>query len=261
MPKISITLPSLRARMLIDTIQSLYAASVGHELEIVVVSPFEVEGPFVRHVPEGEPRGNCAAHALGYEASSGDIVIAMSDDHRAVPGWLDGLADTVAERESRFFPFAGGLARPNCPHFGAAYGLYYPYFPVMSRRSIEAAGGWFSRAFTAHFADPDLGLRVWRAGGRCELLPDARILAVPVSDAENAAVPFKSKAFPQDFATFARTYHAGHGAGFLPDLREICADYPIEYLSDGTFAERCPPRVFHERRAAGKSHTETNLHK
>lgn len=251
MPKISVTLPSLRAQMLVDTIQSIYAASIGHEVEIVVVAPFEVEAPFVRYVPEGTPQGNCAAHAMAWEAATGDIVVAMSDDHRPEPGWLDGLAERIAEREGRHFPFAGGLARPNVPHVGVAYGLYYPYFPVMSRRSVAAVGGWFDRAFTAHFADPDLGLRVWRAGGRCELLSDARINAVPVSDAENAAVPFKSKAFPQDFGTFVRRYHAEHGAGFRPDLRDICTDVPLDCLSDNSVAERCPPRVFLERRAAG----------
>ena len=251
MPTFSISLPSLRPQMLVDTVRAIHAASAGHDYEILAVCPFGIEGTRLVHVPEAAPRGNCAAHALAWEASRGDIIVAFSDDHRPEPGWLDPLAAAVATGEAEAFPFAGGLGRSGVPWFGTVYGLYYPYFPVMSRRSVEAIGGWFSPAYVAHFGDPDIGMRVWRAGGRCALIAAARIVPQPVSAEQDAAVPFKSKSFPADMTTFLKTYHRDHGAGFPPDMGQINHDYDLKHLKDGTFTERCAPRDYYARGAAG----------
>ncbi|MFD1627866.1 glycosyltransferase family 2 protein [Azospirillum griseum] len=240
MPTFSIILPTLRASLAEAAIRSIHDHSAGHEYEIVTVAPFAIESPRVVPVIETERRGNCTAHANGFAASTGDIIVAMSDDHLALPGWLDGVADRLAAKEQLDFPFLGGLHRPDHPHFGAIYGLYYAYFPVMTRRSVEEVGGWFSTDFRAHYGDPDLALRVWALGGRCELLPGGHLATNPDED-PNSQSTHKTTAMGTDVSTFANKYHRAFGAGFPADFGQINFDYHISELHDMTFTARMPP--------------------
>ncbi|MBF0323468.1 MAG: glycosyltransferase family 2 protein [Alphaproteobacteria bacterium] len=199
---ISIILPTIRPDLAGAALQSIVACSDDVRYEIVVVSPFPVQGKNIVHVKEEVPKGNCAAHAMGYQASSGDIIVAMSDDHIALDGWLTPVQSFIEQRETQYFPFCAGINRPQSPWFGAVYGLYYPYFPVLSRQSAEAIGGFFSPDFTAHFGDPDLAMRVWKAGGG-----EMRTAVRSQSCAEQAGADIKGIG-PQ-------AYLAGKGPGDL----------------------------------------------
>lgn len=243
MTDFSIILPSLRPALAEAAIRRTQEASAGHATEIVLVAPFTLTAPNVRCVIESEPRGNCAAHAAGYAASAGKVIVAMSDDHLPLPGWLDGIAETLAAKERLDFPFLGGLNRPDCPHFGTVYGLYYPYFPVMTRQSAEAAGGWFSPEYRAHFGDPDLAMRVWALGGRCELLPGDHLTVNPDEDPATQST-HKTGSMAEDFATFTAKYHKAFGGKrFPPEFREINFDYHLSELTDMSFTARVPPSV------------------
>ncbi|OAN44906.1 glycosyltransferase family 2 protein [Magnetospirillum moscoviense] len=242
---ISIILPTIRPDLAGAALQSIVACSDDVRYEIVVVSPFPVQGKNIVHVKEEVPKGNCAAHAMGYQASSGDIIVAMSDDHIALDGWLTPVQSFIEQRETQYFPFCAGINRPQSPWFGAVYGLYYPYFPVLSRQSAEAIGGFFSPDFTAHFGDPDLAMRVWKAGGggRCELLYEANLAPnklVPTSK-ESA---HKHTSLEKDLATFTALYHQDFGRGFSRDLKDINSNYAIHHLRDRTFMARVPQRHY-----------------
>jgi hypothetical protein len=180
MPKISISLPSLRPELLSETIRAVHASAGRDDYEILVVSPFEVSGPRIRWLPETERRGNCGAHALAYEQAAGDIIVALTDYVWPRGNWLNNLVNFIETMESGVFPFCAGQFRANStsagPSLGSQFGRYYPYYPAATRRSLEAVGGWFSREFMAGYGDSDLALRVWDAGGQCRPCWDSVIL-------------------------------------------------------------------------------------
>ena len=234
MPLFSLSLPTLRQENAELVIKYIHDCSAGYDYEIVVVSPFEIRGPQIRHVPEPEARGNCSAHAAAYAASSGEYVITFTDDIIPTPGWLDGLQQTMEAKEAQHFPFCGGLHRANWLIYGTVYGLYYPYFPVLSRRSAEQIGGYFSEDYAAHFGDPDLAMRVWDAGGRCELIISAKIYGLLQFDRTNQA-EHKQTSGERDMAMFKARWHARYGEAFGEGLRDFNIDYQLEDLYGATY--------------------------
>jgi len=238
----SIIMPTLRPQLAQMAIDSIRASSPGIEFEIVVVSPFAFRGDNILYVEEADRRGSCHAQAMGYAASRGDVIVTFSDDHLATLGWLDTVEDLLAAKERQHFPFALGISRAESSWFGTAFGLYYPYFPILSRASVEKIGGWISSDYRAHFGDADLAMRVWQGGGRCELSFHSYLLVNPYQ-AEFVDSPLKSSAFDQDAATFLDKYHAAHGNGFIRHIADAVEDYFYNYMQDGTFMLRIPPRL------------------
>ena len=234
MPLFSLSLPSLREENAELVIRHIEAHSAGVDYEIVVVSPFEIRGPRIVHVLEEEPLGNCSAHAAAYEASSGEYIITFTDDIIPTAGWLDGLPELLQAREAEHFPFCGGMHRANWLIFGTVYGLYYPYFPVLSRRSVEAIGGYFSRDYQAHFGDPDLAMRVWDAGGRCELMPGVKIYALHQLDQTDVAF-HKRTSGARDMAAFQARWAEMYGGDYGERLRDFNVDYNLEDLYGATY--------------------------
>lgn len=242
MPRFSIVLPALRPELAESALHHIFNASRGIDFEVVVVSSFAVQGTRIRHVRETERRGCNAAWSLGYRHAEGDILVCMVDDHLPRPGWLDDVDALIADREARHFPFSAGIPRPDSPWFGTAYGHYYPYFPVMSRRSVEAVGGWLNSDYKAHFGDSDLALRVWKAGGRCELLPGPGMTTNTAEDPATAS-PYKTSTRDADLTTLIARHHDTFGALFTREYREICLDYHLSELADGSFCKAVPYRL------------------
>lgn len=217
MPKVSISLPSLRPELLEASIRVLHAMAGFDDYEILVVSPFEVAGPRIRWLPETEPQGNCGAHALAYEHAAGDIMVAMTDYVWPRRNWLKNLVRFIEEMEARFFPFCAGqfwaTSTPQGPTLGSMFGRYYAYYPAATRRSLEAAGGWYSREFMAGYGDGDLGLRIWEAGGQARPCWDA----VLVSSYQRKLIAPGQKGLKhrtnEDQVTFERKWgeRLGHG--------------------------------------------------
>ena len=255
MPVFSLSLPSLRQDNVELVIKYIHDCSAGADYEIVVVSPFEISGPRIKHVLEKEARGNCSAHAAAYAASAGEYIITFTDDIIPTPGWLDGLQQTMEAREALHFPFCGGLYRANWPIFGTIYGLFYPYFPVLSRRGVEKIGGYFSRDYAAHFGDPDLALRVWDAGGRCELVTSAKIYSLHQLDRTNEA-HHKGTAGQRDMDTFQTRWGGKYGEGFGKELRDFNIDYKLEDLFGATYMSN---KVFIEEALARDDISEDDL--
>lgn len=224
-------------------IASIRASSPGIEFEIVVVSPHLFSGDKIVHVDEADRKGSAHAQAAGYAACRGDIIVTFSDDHLATLGWLDTIESKVAAMEHQFFPLAVGFSRAGYPWFGTTFGLFYPYFPIMSRRSVVAVDGWISPEYRAHFADADLAMRVWQHGGRCELCFDSFALVNPCHR-QFADSPLKgASSFQRDADLFVEKYYARFGNGFMRRIEDITGDYFLNYIQDNTFMLRIPKRL------------------
>lgn len=222
--RLSITLPSLFPDDLARTLDILDRHTRAVDFEVVVVSPFEVQRPRVVWVREDQPRGNAPAHAEAFRHATGDLVVAMSDDTVPVPGW-DGVAvANFTARERGSDPFCLGLT-PSSRYVGTVFGIYYPFFP-MARRAPLAALGYYAEAYQAHFADADLALRIWSAGGRCEF-SERPLIALDTNNVR--AGTRKGKAMAADMATFVQRWTPKYGQGwdvshldgFLLDLNPL----------------------------------------
>ncbi|MCF3591020.1 class I SAM-dependent methyltransferase [Planktothrix agardhii 1029] len=172
--KLSITLPSLHKNLVESTINRIYSTTENIDYEIIVVSPFKISGPNIKWVPETEPSGNCGAHAAAWEASEGDIIVAMCDDFVPESGCFESVVSFLIEREKSYFPYACGL-NWNIGKIGTVFGYYYPYIPALSRKSIEKIAGYYLRDYISDYGDCDIGMRIWDANGRCELCEAAKI--------------------------------------------------------------------------------------
>jgi glycosyltransferase involved in cell wall biosynthesis len=231
MPLFSILLPSLRPDYAENAIRQVLMCSVGQDYELIVISPFEVGGDRIRHVPEVEPQGDSAAFHAGLQVASGKIVVPMIDDFAPAYGWLDRIEEAVDVHERRALPFCGSLYWVNHPWFNTAYDLYHPFFPVMSRRSIDRIGEYIDRRFRTHFGDVDLGLRIWSDGGRCALLTEAPIYkARPELDDRQS--PLKKLTVQSDFDALVARWHDRYGRGRGRGFNDIVAVRDIGELTD-----------------------------
>lgn len=224
--KLSLTLPSLFPDALAIAVGNIEATTWDVDYEIVAVSPFEVSGPRIRWVREETPAGNCHAHRMGFEASAGDVVVALSDDVRLVDGWATTYLQNFLASEQRNPQLCLGLRAGNV--LGTVFGIYYPYFPGARRSTIEAAGGYFSDEFRARFGDPDLALRVWTMGGRCEFTTQSLIAFDDRRSPEENARTHKDSALDRDTATFLAKWAPVYGEGWdTSHLRGFNLDMPL----------------------------------
>lgn len=235
--KISISLPSLYPALLNGALERIYKTIGAFDVEIVVVSPFEVSGPDVKWVREDRPQGNCAAHALAYENATGDVLVTLTDDLLPQDGWLEVILARLAEGERRNPLFVTSL-HYSIGALGTAFGIYYQFLPVLSRHTLRMIGGYFARDYIAHFGDVDLGLRTWQAGGRCEPCLDAVVTFLD----RRGVMPessHKSSALKHDAATFLAKWKPIYGVNWptahLQDYNINVLDHVAKHvLHDGT---------------------------
>ena len=245
MKKISISLPTLFPELLKGACEAIYRAAAPQEfeLEIVIVSPFEVSGPGIVWVHEKEPRGNSAAHESAYKHSTGDYILALSDDHHLHPTALVNALRYYQSREKRFPIYSIGLHQGFS--VGTLFGIYYPYFPFMSRASIDRSGGWYLPKYAAHFSDGDLGLRVWEGGGRCEVCPDAELRSISNRDTAAPESTHRSTARERDLKTFIERWGRIYGRGWNHrETRDFNLDLPMafaqKYLLENSIFQNDP---------------------
>ena len=232
-PTFSIIVPTLRPKLLACTLYSIHRNSVGHDYEVVVVSPFEASGDRVRWSRERTARGSIAAHIQGVAESRGDIIITMTDDTIALSGWLDTIEQRIADGEKKWFPFCLSLNRINSPLVGTVFGRYYAYFSIVSRRTVEALGGMYDPAFKGNWADPDFGLRIWDRGGRVEFCAEATTMCSTLQ-LYFAEAPHKTVARQDDTELFFQRW--GHLAGdaFSTRVVDVNRNFPLSVLRNNT---------------------------
>ncbi|NER03544.1 MAG: hypothetical protein F6K17_13445 [Okeania sp. SIO3C4] len=181
-------MPTLNEKLAEVAINKIHETTENIDYEIIVVSPFEMSGPNIKWIPEAKATGSCRAHATAWEASEGDIIVTMCDDLYPAPRCFQEMIEFLIEREKIYFPYSCGLnhqdMRKTGKHFGTLFGYYYPFYPALSRKSIEKIDGYHLRDYASHYCDCDMAMRVWDAGGRCELCHKAIIHSI-----DNLGIP------------------------------------------------------------------------
>ncbi len=230
--KVSIVLPSLFAELIDGALDAAREAAEGIDHEIVVVSPYEISRPGVRWVPETAPRGSIAACNLGFAQATGDVIALVADDNRLTKGALRLALAHLARREAACPTLLLGFPRRSghLTFVGSVYGRYYPYFFVARPATLARVGGAFDEGYRKHFADPDLGLRVWAAGGRCEIVTDATIVDVDSRKGAGIAPDKALGSQAADFARFAQRWGAGF-PGWGDEFGGINLDLSAELLA------------------------------
>src|ERR1700676_1810419 len=132
---ISITLPSLDQDAALRTIEMLWFRTRG-PYEVLLVGQFEIDLPHVISIPEGDARGCAYAHHVAAQHARGDYLLAFADDHELVDGWDEIALAEFVDRRGNFIPFALGLRGVHSGHVGTDFGMYYPYFPLMTRADV-----------------------------------------------------------------------------------------------------------------------------
>jgi hypothetical protein len=96
---------------------------------------------------------------------------------------------------------------------GTVFGIYYANFPFVRRAVLDRIGGYYHPGYQAHFADPDLSLRIWAAGGRCEFSEKPLMIAEPevgpLRDRHGQTRRLISR--PQDMALFLSRWKDKYG--------------------------------------------------
>jgi hypothetical protein len=210
--KLSFVLPSLFPELVDGAIDAAHAAADGIDHEIVVVSPREIARAGVRWVPEAAPRGSIAACNLGFAAATGDVLVLIADDNRLTPGAVRLALAHLAAREAAVPSLLLGFPRQAGPmtFVGSVYGRYYPYFFLARRATLDRVGGGFDEGYRKHYADPDLGHRVWAAGGRCEVVRGAVIVDVDNRAGAGEAPDKALGSQTADFSRFAGIWGSRH---------------------------------------------------
>ncbi|MBM3572789.1 MAG: glycosyltransferase [Alphaproteobacteria bacterium] len=242
--KVSILLCSLFEDLFRRALANVFETCGDADYEIVAVTPFEVAAPRVRWVREEQPKGTVYAYDAAYRHSRGDYVFGFNDDSILQPGWLSAVLAFTAERERRYFPYSCGL-HTTPGGVGTLFGLYYPYYHFTGRRSVEAVGGWIRTIFKAHFGDGDLAMRIWAAGGRCELCRDS--LIAPIEHRESlpeSGLRNRRDVIYDDLQTFLREWGERFGRGWDVKLRDFNIDISAAcqkyFMADHTIMHNRP---------------------
>ena len=220
MPEISIILPSLREKEVLERIKEFEITNGNFDYEIIVVSPFLVKGKKVIHIFEDKPRGVPLAYNSGYKDSSGQYICWWSDDISPTKNCLLNMVNFLKTKKP---PFIGAFRikdKKGIEHSQwKVYGKLYACWGSTSRKTINIIGKFFDPIFKCYFADPDLSLRVWEKRGEVEVCPDAWIISHGLIDKireEN-----QRKYFSQDFETFLNRWHEIFGEGLKRDFYSV----------------------------------------
>jgi hypothetical protein len=250
--KLSMTLPSLFPGPAMRVIENVRETVRGIDYEILLVGPTEIAGPNVRWIKEETPRGIPAAHEAAFLSATGDVVFPLADDIELKPGWASAGLEALLKFE-RGRPYAVGIGQTN-QIVGTVFGIYYPFFPMVRRSTLDAVGGFFLPRYRQGFVDPDLALRIWSIGGACGFTEGAFIdrisrgLDPSATTALEKLEASKAALADADTETFVRHWGARYGQGWTTDhytdfnidvdpiFRMFVADGNTIYVNNALFA-------------------------
>ncbi|MGK7903695.1 MAG: glycosyltransferase family 2 protein [Hormoscilla sp.] len=224
MPELSILLPSLRRENTIKRIEEFSQTNGEVDYEIIVVSPFVVEGDRVIHVLEDEPKGSVCAQNMAYANSSGKYIVIWTDDISPTNNCLVEMLNFVKGKPD---PFIGvfrvkrknGVEEPQW----LIYGKLQVCFGCTSRNTITRVGGYLDPVFKSFWSDPDLSLRTWEKGGQVSTCPSAWLISDPkeLGSIEIVEQGNTSKYLDKDIETFLNRWHEKLGTGMPRDPKVI----------------------------------------
>ncbi len=201
--------------------------------------------------PEGTGTGCNAGHALAFSKATGEYLTPWVDDHFYLDGW-DCIALPTYENRSAEFkgkPFLLGLRHIFPHHIGTQFGIYYPYFPIARKEVFEQAG-WYDPKYQKGFADGDLALRVWSAGGRCEWSDRGLIQVHLEDDNRKNGVMFAQSDMDLFIERWAPKYGKGWDVSHIRGFNLDIEPYSFPELCDGNTAFLNDP-IFRQRLVAG----------
>lgn len=225
---ISITLPCNRPEALHRTLANIQDTMRGW-VEVIVCSPFPfgnmvLHNGMVIHVFDEHEAGCNAGHMMAASYATGDYITAWVDDHLYVDGWDELIIKNFERFGTTCQPLCLGLKHANRRQFGTVFGKYYPYFPFMRRSDLGRVGGWISGDYKSGFADCDLAMRVWAAGGYCTSSVDDLVLVHEDDNRKGQSVnchPQDMELFVQRWKPrFGRGWDTSHLRGFNVDVRQ-----------------------------------------
>lgn len=233
---VSILLPSISPELGTRAIQSILDTTQGLDIEIVLVAPYKYSHPLVLSVEEPKQQGCVKAYRTAYQSSTGDFVIPLPDDWLTPPFWLHRLLNFFSAHEpSDHTPYCCGL--PVWGRFGNAigtvFGRYYPYTPLCRRTSVEKIGGFYHSDFVGSWADPDIALRIWNAGGRCDVCLDSFLVAAS-NRSKYPEGPHKYSHFDRDYLTFSEKWHPIFGSGWGTSPTDVNFNVPTSLVQHET---------------------------
>ena len=216
MPEISITLPSLRPETALQRVREFSATNGDSDYELIIVSPFAIEGDKVVHIQEKEPKGTAFANDMAYQNSSADHIVWWADD--LVPT-VNCLANIVNFVKSKKDPFIASFRMKD--RFGkekpqwTIYGKLLAGFGCASRNTLDLIGGYFDTAYRSYWQDPDMCLRAWTRGGKVEVCQNAWVVMEHIFDKlrENNWDKYQL----EDTKTFLDRWHNTLGKGIERD--------------------------------------------
>ncbi len=253
--KLSVVLPTIFAELLPGAIDAAKAAAGDVPHEIVIVSPFDPARGDVRWVPETNPRGSIAAANTGFAAAQGEVVALVSDDTRLTPGALVAALAKLETLPGGMVGFPRVVGGEN--YIGTVFGHFYPYYFAVRRADLDRVGR-FDEGYRKHYADPDLALKIWISGGRCEILRDAAIVDIPTRGNAGEAPDKALGSREADFARFTGLWGKHFDAAWGVEETGINLDLALDLvqLAGGdatTIALRNPAKILDLRILSGLS--------
>lgn len=221
--ELSVLMCSIRPSHARDAIERLRPDLAAFEHEIVVVSPFEVEGPRIVWVREEAPRGSVNAANLGFSALRGRLFLQASDDVAFDRGSVPTAARQLAAMRANDLPCVGFAHRRGAQDYAhAAYGHYVPGFYLAPTDAVRSLGAdLYDPQFTAAWADQDLGLRIWAAGGRCEVATAGGVQNFGVGARQPIAAGMNEDNTSREFAAFAAKWTPRQPPYWGNDIRSV----------------------------------------
>jgi GT2 family glycosyltransferase len=221
MAEISIILPTLRKDEALKRIKEFEMTNENIDYEIIVISPFYVEGKKIKQVLEKTPQGVIAAMNKGYEIASAHYVCWWSDAASPTQNCLLNMINFLKTKHS---PFIGAFRIKNIHgrelSQWKAYERLYACWGCASKETINTVGGLFDPVFHSYFADPDLGLRVWEKGGVVAVCPDAYIIINRIPG-DKFRKFHKEKYFQNDMQIFFNRWHPKLGKSIKQNFYQV----------------------------------------
>jgi len=224
-PELSILLPSLRPDAVARKVKEFSETNTDVDYELIVVSPFDVQGDRVRHIPEKERNGVIYAINQAYAHSSARYIVLWSDDAIPEPGCLRNILNFVKQKPVPFLASFRRRGRDGKEHEQwAVYGKLYAGWLCADRETFNLVGGLFNPEYKNYWADPDLSLRVWEYKGEVLVCDDAWINVEQIDD--QVKKDNLKSSFSKDTETFFSHWHDKLGKGKSQDWERINVPVP-----------------------------------